>query len=70
MNYTYSLIIDNKTLISSTTLSKGISYFFLTEKFLHCDEIMLLNNDTGEIVLDYNTDSPGEILISSSIKEI
>ena len=52
MNYTYSLIVDNKTLISSTTLSKGISYFFLTEKFLHCDEIILLNNDTGEIVLD------------------
>ena len=47
MDYTYSLIIDNKTLISSTTLSKGISYFFLTGQFLDCDEIMLLNNDTG-----------------------
>lgn len=70
MDYTYSLIIDNKTLISSTTLSKGISYFFLSEKFLDCCEIMLLNNDTGEIILDYNTASPGDILISSAIKEI
>lgn len=70
MDYTYSLIIDNKTLISSTTLSKGISYFFLTGQFLDCDEIMLLNNDTGEVVLDYNIASPGDILISSAIKEI
>lgn len=70
MDYTYSLIIDNKTLISSTTLSGGISYFFLSEKFLDCCEIMLLNNNTGEIILDYNAASPGEILISSAIKEV
>lgn len=70
MDYTYSLIVDNKTLVSSTALNGGIAYFFLSEQFLDCCEIILLNNDTGEIMLEYNAASPGKIHVSRAIKEV
>ena len=70
MNYTYSLIIDNEGTISSTTWNRGIEYFMITIQLMKGSDIVLLNDQTGIVVLAYTPGSElGVIYASTSLKE-
>ena len=69
MNYTYTLIIENEEAISSTTLNRGIEYLIITIQLMKDSEIILLNDQTGRVVLAYTPDELGVIYASTSLKE-
>lgn len=72
MNYTYSLLANEHELVQSTTLQHGIAYFFLTIQIMKHSHVMLLNNETGEVMLEHipDEDSFGKLFVSSSIEEV
>lgn len=72
MNYTYSLLANEHKLVQSTTLQHGIAYFFLTMQIMEHSHVMLLNNETDEVMLEHIPDegSFGKLFVSSSIEEV
>ena len=70
MNYTYTLIIEEEETISSTTLNRGIEYFMITIQLMKGSNIVLLNDQTGRVVLAYTPGSDlGVVYASTSLKE-
>ena len=70
MNYTYTLIIEKEEAISSTTLSRGIEYFMITIQLMKGSDIILLNDQTGRVILAYTPGNKlGVIYASTTIKE-
>ena len=72
MNYTYSLLINEHELVQSTTLQDGISYFCLSMRGMKNGHIMLLNNETNEVMLEFTRDKNSifDLFVSSSIEEV
>ena len=71
MNYTYSLIINGTETVPSTQLQYGIQYIFIASKIMPNWDIVLMNKETGGIILAYKPGScTGELYVSPSIKEI
>lgn len=71
MNYTYSLIINGTETIHSTNLQFGIQYVFITSQIMKDWDIVLLNNETGAMVLAYTPGScTGSLYVAPSIKEV
>ena len=70
MDYTYTLIIEEEETISSTTLNRGIEYFMITIQLMKWSDIVLLNDQTGRVVLAYTPGSDlGVVYASTSLKE-
>ena len=71
MNYTYSLIVNGTEAVHSTQLRYGIQYIFIALQIMPDWDIVLMNNETGEIALAYTPDSCiGVLYVAPSIKEI
>ena len=71
MNYTYSLIINGTETVHSTQLQYGIQYIFIASQIMPDWDIVLMNNETGEMVLAYTPGScTGSLYVAPSIKEI
>ena len=70
MDYTYTLTIEGEETISSTTLNRGIEYFMMTIQLMKWSDIVLLNDQTGRVVLAYTPGSDlGVIYASTGLKE-
>ena len=70
MNYTYTLIIEEEKAISSTTLNRGIEYFMITIQLMKGSNVVLLNDQTGRVILAYTPgDELGVVYASTTIKE-
>ena len=70
MNYTYTLIIENEETIASTTLNRGIEYFMITIQLMKGSDVVLVNDQTGRVILAYTPGSDlGVVYASTSLKE-
>lgn len=72
MDYKYSIVIDEKTLVDSISLDKALQFVFMFTQLVENRSIMIWNNDTNEVVLEY---LPGncsfyDAWVSDKIKEI
>lgn len=72
MDYTYSVTIEEKTLIYCVGLHEALKYLFLFIQLFENRSITIFNETTNEIVLEY---APGnrsfnDSWVSDKIKEI
>ena len=72
MNYTYSVSLEEETLIDFLTLKEALKYLFMFIQLFEGRSITIFNQTTNEIVLVY---APGNCAfddswVSDKIKEI
>ena len=72
MDYTYSIVVDGKTLVHSISLDKGLQFVFMFTQLIEDRGMVIVNNNTGDIVFEYwpNDYSFYDSWINNNLKEI